>query len=232
VKTEKELTRLNQYLETDKFILHDNYAEVIGDPSEEEYFSVLRLLSRLDMSIHWCVGDIAIGYKGKYGSMTRLARNVQLAPGTIHVDRYVAATYKPLWRHKSLSFEHHKIAASWPDRERWLKQAEESNWSTSEMKAARDKEKPPPSPKFDEFRRAASELLNTGDLLLQEYKRRRTPFREEFQDVIQQLLHEVEGLQFEVSITDYRYPPKPLTRRDFGLDEESDNKELRNGRTH
>ena len=220
MKTEKELIAFNKYLESDKFILHPTYAEVIGQPSEEEYFSAIRALSQMEGSVHWCIGDIANSYVGQYGSMARLAHNVGYSCGTVYNDRLTVGKYEVSWRHEILSFEHHRVAVPWKDREDWLKKAEENGWSVSQMQAARKKEKGTASPNFDDFRRAASELLSIADGLLQEYKKSRRAFRDEFEEIIEQLLHEVEGLQFEVSITKYRYTPEPLTRKDFELEPE------------
>jgi len=219
VETGKQVTTFNEYLISPSFKLHTNCLIVIGKPPEKEYIFAFRNINQMQETAHWWIGDLANSYEGQYGSIKRLAEDLQFELGTIYNDKSVAAKYEPSCRHEGLSYEHHRIAAPWKDREYWFKRAEENAWPVRNMQLVRKKEKGTESPTFDDFRRTASQLLNISDGLLQEYKQARPMFRDEFEELVEQLLNEVKGLQFEVDITKLRYPPKLLlTRKDFTLD--------------
>ena len=218
--TGKELTTFNQYLESPSFKADREHLTIIGKPSLEQCVLVGRRIVEIQAS-PWLLGDLCIYVEFEYGGIKEFAQQIGKSPGTLYDYKSVATAYEISKRIENVTFEHHSIAKKWQARDYWLNKAAEKQWSADKMKAARKKQKGWDRARFNEFEKAAAELFNIGDRLLQQYKESRRPFRDEFEELIEKLLHEVQGLQFEVSITNYRYPLEPLTRKDFELDKES-----------
>lgn len=88
---------------------------------------------------NWTLGDVALAVETKYGahSLKRYAEEIDVAPESLKVYRWVAGYYEKDDRFDELSLRHHQMVARLPDRHELLKRAAEGtngkSWTTREF---------------------------------------------------------------------------------------------------
>lgn len=86
----------------------------------------------------WGLGDLALKVEKNYGedSLSKFSHSIGIDTGSLMVYRWTANKIPVEMRDRLLSFEHHKIIAGCKDREKWIKQASDNSWSTSQLHKA------------------------------------------------------------------------------------------------
>jgi hypothetical protein len=102
----------------------------------DEWREVGRVLSRLDASIQWLIGDWFVYGESKYGDAKAIAEQLGYSHGTIRVYASVARNVELLIRINNLSFAHHQLVAakSQEEQRQWLKRAVAENLSVAALR--------------------------------------------------------------------------------------------------
>lgn len=97
----------------------------------------------------WAWGDLALQVEVGYGehSLEKFAEEVGVEFGNLQDYRRVAAAYEKSARAGNLSWRHHRLLASRPDRLEWLARAAEHGWSTRRLQEEVQLADNPPAPK-------------------------------------------------------------------------------------
>lgn len=124
----------------------------LSDPSLpfESYEMIGAYLGRMNRSCSWWIGDWLVFGEGVYGD--RFAQAVTatgLAEQTLLNRAYVARNIARELRRPTVPFSVHAEVAALPPKEqkRWLKKAEDGNWTKADLRAAmksRRTDTPPP----------------------------------------------------------------------------------------
>jgi hypothetical protein len=90
---------------------------------------------KLEATLQWRRGDIAVALKPVYGEQTleNFAKEVDTDYSTLRQYKNTAQAHEIGWRQPNVSFEHHRIIASRPDRLDWLHKAANGKCSVARM---------------------------------------------------------------------------------------------------
>jgi N6-adenosine-specific RNA methylase IME4 len=106
-----------------------------------DWIAVGRTLSEIEGAVAWWIGDWwAFGSAREWGEGEALAEAAGINYWTASHYGMIARAYdgKLCTRVQNLSFEHHRAAMAAPseDRQRWLEEALENEWSANQLRAA------------------------------------------------------------------------------------------------
>jgi hypothetical protein len=101
----------------------------------DEAVSVGLQLRHLKELSQWAIGDLANRVSREYGenSIGKFAYAIGLEKKTVWEYMRVARKYEKSMRIDILSFRHHQIALRSDEPKRWLKQANDKNWSSNQL---------------------------------------------------------------------------------------------------
>lgn len=105
----------------------------------EKWLEIGKVLDKISGAVQWWWGDWLIQGEQKYGEMYSQA--LSASPYKLETLRFlksVCSKVEMLVRTNNLSFRHHSIIAPLEKKEqiKWLKEAEENNWTTQELRDA------------------------------------------------------------------------------------------------
>lgn len=106
---------------------------------QEKWADAIYTFERGRRAFPWFIGDGLVWGFSKWGEMYNdLANELGLKYQTLANYKWVAKSVDPSVRNENLEWEHHKIVASRSKEEQiqWLTLAEESGWSSYELKRA------------------------------------------------------------------------------------------------
>lgn len=111
-----------------------------ADYGKNRWEELGRILSQIDTSLMWWVGDwMAYGEKLKYGETETLAELLGIRIKNLYDYVYVSSRVTFSVRTENLSWSHHKLVAKFedPDEQRyWLSMAEQQGWNRNQLKQA------------------------------------------------------------------------------------------------
>jgi len=114
--------------------------------SWEEYVSQGIIARESKDNSQWLLGDLALGVKKDYGedSIGKYATEISVAKNSLKVYRNVASTFEKDMRifFSRLSFTHFQLCAGQDDPEKWLKLADDNNWTCEQLAIEIKKTKP------------------------------------------------------------------------------------------
>lgn len=103
--------------------------------TKEGWVETGRILSMLNSSLQWLIGDWFVYGETNYGAITSLADDMGLSEATIRDYVYVARNVEMSVR-TDISFGHHKLVAAMgkKDQRHWLSLAIANNWSVARLR--------------------------------------------------------------------------------------------------
>lgn len=116
----------------------------------DEAVTVGLQLRRLKELSQWAIGDLANRVAREYGknSIGKFSYAIGLEKKTVWEYMRVARKYEKSIRIDILSFRHHQIALGSDEPRKWLKRANDKNWSSNQLyKAIKERLKELPSPR-------------------------------------------------------------------------------------
>ncbi len=105
----------------------------------EELATILRELARKGEEARWEIGDLLIAYaegRAKRGFARAMAAELGCSARWVSLLMKVSRAFPSDARDASLSWEHHRVAASADDPQEWLDRAASEGWSTRQMAEA------------------------------------------------------------------------------------------------
>jgi len=153
MKTTKEIIKIEEEVEPLKnCTLTPVGLEIRKDLPFEKWAAIGKSLKKLNGALQWWWGDWMVYGDITYGEMS--SQELEACPydeSRLRILKSICSNVKLLTRVNNLSFAHHRLVAPLKEKEqsKWLRMAEENNWTIWELKQAikESKQKEIPLPK-------------------------------------------------------------------------------------
>lgn len=136
-KDNSSLTTRNTDIVISSFSLQKSGVVPIGNPTFEQWETVLDFVQKSEQAVHFWIGDLLNYGENNWGEMYTQAIDVtNFDYGTLANDKSVSKSVPIENRKSDLSFEHHKIVAKLEpeEQEKWLEKAVEEHMTVRDLR--------------------------------------------------------------------------------------------------